>query len=104
MQFIYSIVLQTFRPIFLSPFVTILSMGFPVSGVFTVWSRDKVSATGQFAGEVSRRQILQTEAAVNRETEYEESEPGIHAKREDLKAKGQAQLYESYEGNLKVPM
>ena len=51
-------------------------MGFPVSGVFTVWSRDKVSATGQFAGEVSRRQILQTEAAVNRETEYEESEPG----------------------------
>ena len=53
-------------------------MGFPVSGVFTVWSRDKVSANGngQFAGEVSRRQILQTEAAVNRETEYEESEPG----------------------------
>ena len=51
-------------------------MGFPVSGVFTVWSRDKVSANGQFAGEVSRRQIQQTEAAVNRETEYEESEPG----------------------------
>ena len=51
-------------------------MGFPVSGGFTVWSRDKVSANGQFAGEVSRRQIQQTEAAVNRETEYEESEPG----------------------------
>ena len=53
-------------------------MGFPVSGVFTVWSRDKVSANGngQFAGKVSRRQIQQTEAAVNRETEYEESEPG----------------------------
>ena len=51
-------------------------MGFPVSGVFTVWSRDKVSANGEFAGEVSRRQIQQTEAAVNRETEYEESEPG----------------------------
>ena len=64
--------LQPFRPIFLSPFVTILSLGFPVSGVFTVWSRDKVSANGQFAGEVSRRQ--QTEDGVNRE--YEESEPG----------------------------
>ena len=51
-------------------------MGFPVSGGFTVWSRDKVSANGQFAGEVSRRQIQQTEAAVNREAEYEESEPG----------------------------